>query len=128
MGALHLRNYGFTMMGYVAFNYKKGAGEVFQFTGDDDMWIFVDGVLVVDLGGTHNAAPGVADMDFLSANGHGCHDGDPLKDSCAVKLDADGTWKNNSWHHLHFFYAERQSDGSNFRIRLSLSQIAKNLY
>jgi fibro-slime domain-containing protein len=128
MGLRHLRNYGFTMMGYAAFKYKKGKKEVFKFTGDDDMWIFVDGVLVVDLGGTHLAAAGTADMDYLSQMGHGCHAGDPLLDSCAVKLDADGSWLNDSWHHLHFFYADRQSDGSNLRIRSSLSELAPSRY
>ena len=139
LGLRHLRNYGFTMMGYAAFKYKKGQHEVFKFTGDDDLWIFVDGVLVVDLGGTHLAAAGTADMDYLagvSAQGlaplggvaHGCHQGDPLLDSCAVKLDADGTWLNDSWHHLHFFYADRQTDGSNLRIRSSLSELAPSRY
>ena len=128
MGLRHLRNYGFTMMGYAAFKYKKGAGEVFKFTGDDDMWIFVDGVLVVDLGGTHLAAAGTADMDYLSSKGHGCHPGDPLLDSCAAKQDVDGTWLNESWHHLHFFYADRQSDGSNLRIRSSLSELAPSRF
>ena len=128
IGLRHLRNYGFTMMGYAAFKYKKGAGEVFKFTGDDDMWIFVDGVLVVDLGGTHLAATGTADMDYLSSKGHGCYPGDPLLDSCAAKQDVDGTWQNGSWHHLHFFYADRQSDGSNLRIRSSLSELAPSRY
>ncbi len=129
IGLRHLRNYGFTMMGYAAFKYKKGAGEVFEFTGDDDMWIYVDGVLVVDLGGTHLAAAGKADMDFLSLNQHGCHDGDPMKDSCDIKLDpVDGAWLNDSWHHIHFFYADRQTDGSNLRIRSSLSELAPSRY
>lgn len=128
LGQRHLRNYGFTMMGYAAFKYKKGAGEIFKFTGDDDMWIFVDGVLVVDLGGTHLAAAGTADMDYLALNGHGCRPGDPLADSCAFKTDADGTWSNESWHHIHFFYADRQTDGSNLRIRSSLSELAPSRY
>lgn len=140
IGLRHLRNYGFTMMGYAAFKYKKGAGEVFEFTGDDDMWIYVDGVLVVDLGGTHLAAAGKADMDYLSGQkfgvaglggfAHGCWPGDPLEqaDSCSIKLDADGTWKDGSWHHIHFFYADRQTDGSNLRIRSSLSELAPYRY
>ena len=128
IGLRHLRNYGFTMMGVAKFKYKKGQKEVFKFTGDDDMWIFVDGVLVVDLGGTHLAAAGTADMDYLSTNMHGCRPGDPLLDSCAAKLDADGTWLNDSWHYLHFFYADRQSDGSNLRIRSSLSELAPSRY
>ncbi|MCQ2097626.1 MAG: fibro-slime domain-containing protein [Fibrobacter sp.] len=128
IGMRHLRNYGFTMMGYAAFKYKKGAGEIFKFTGDDDMWIYVDGVLVVDLGGTHLAAAGTADMDYLATLGHGCRPGDPLADSCATKLDPDGTWMNESWHHIHFFYADRQTDGSNLRIRSSLSELAPSRY
>ncbi len=138
IGLRHLRNYNFTMMGYAAFKYKKGAGEVFEFTGDDDMWIFVDGVLVVDLGGTHLAAQGKVEMDYLSGQmtgvaalggtAHGCRQGDPLLDSCATKLDVDGTWADGSWHHLHFFYADRQTDGSNLRIRSSLSELAPSRY
>lgn len=138
LGLRHLRNYNFTMMGYAAFKYKKGKGEVFKFTGDDDMWIFVDGVLVVDLGGTHLAAAGTADMDYLAGTttgianlggyAHGCHPGSPMADSCSVKLDPDGTWANDTWHHIHFFYADRQTDGSNLRIRSSLSELAPSRY
>lgn len=139
IGLRHLRNYGFTMMGYAAFKYKKGQGEIFKFTGDDDMWIFVDGVLVVDLGGTHLAATGTADMDYLSGyktgvaalggHAHGCFPNDPMVDSCAVKLDPnDQTWADQSWHHIHFFYADRQTDGSNLRIRSSLSELAPSRF
>lgn len=128
LGPRHLRNYGFTMAGYAQFKYKKGAGEVFEFTGDDDMWIYVDGVLVVDLGGTHLAAAGKVEMDYLAANSHGCHPGEPLADSCVTKLDLDGTWADTTWHYLHFFYADRQTDGSNLRIRSSLSEIAPSRF
>ena len=132
VGLRHLRNYNFTMMGYAKFKYNKGAGEVFEFTGDDDMWIFVDGVLAVDLGGTHLAAPGKADMDFLAQNAHGCHPGDPLveyvEENQNCNLDPDLTWKNGSWHHLHFFYADRQTDGSNMKIHSTLSELAKSRY
>ncbi|MCF0220839.1 MAG: fibro-slime domain-containing protein [Fibrobacter sp.] len=132
LGKRHLRNYSLTMMGYLKFKYKKGAKEVFEFAGDDDMWIFVDGVLVVDLGGTHLAAPGTADMDFLGANAHGCKPGMPLAGYNAANencdLDVDGTWKDGSWHHLHFFYADRQTDGSNMKIHSTLSEMAKSRF
>lgn len=127
IGFYHLRNFGFTMMGYAAFKYQKGAGEMFEFVGDDDMWVYIDGVLAMDLGGTHLAANGKVEMDYLAANGHGCHVGNPLLDSCSTKLDYDGTWRDQSWHHIHFFYADRQSDGSNLRIRSSLSELAPTL-
>lgn len=132
IGVRHLRNYSLTMMGYAKFKYNKGAGEIFEFTGDDDMWIYVDGVLAVDLGGTHLAASGKADMDFLAMNNHGCLPGDPLAsytgDNENCDLDPAGGWKNGSWHHLHFFYADRQTDGSNMKIHSTLSELAKSRY
>ncbi|NLG39508.1 MAG: fibro-slime domain-containing protein [Fibrobacter sp.] len=123
-GTSKLRNYNFTMMGYGKFKYKQGSAEVFEFAGDDDMWIFVDGVLAVDLGGTHLAAPGKVDIALLAANAHGCQPGQPLASESAV----NGCWADNSWHHLHFFYADRQTDGSNMRIKSSLSEIAPTMF
>lgn len=151
LGPRHLRNYGFTMMGYAKFKYNSrnqvnSAGqpdpEIFEFAGDDDMWIFVDGVLVVDLGGTHLAAPGRVDISVLAANGHGCkidpslaaagYGEPPLAGQNAAGqncyLNPDGTWADNTWHHLHFFYADRQSDGSNMYMRTSLAEIAPTKY
>ena len=128
-----LRNYAFTMMGYAKFKYRAqnqaNGGEVFEFVGDDDMWIFVDGVLVVDLGGNHLAAPGAVNIQTLAQNNHGCHAGEPLADytNCTGASDATG-WGEGSWHHLHFFYADRQTDGSNMLIRTSLSELAPSKY
>ena len=128
-----LRNYAFTMMGYAKFKYRAAnqanGGEVFEFVGDDDMWIFVDGVLVVDLGGNHLAAPGAVNIQTLAQNNHGCHAGEPLADytNCTGASDATG-WGEGSWHHLHFFYADRQTDGSNMLIRTSLSELAPSKY
>ncbi len=135
LGAQHLRNYNFTMMGYANFKYYNQNNtnelnqEIFEFAGDDDMWIFVDGVLVVDLGGTHLATPGVVNIRQLAMNNHGCHDGEPLaavqqgKAACG----ADGQWTDGSSHHLHFFYAERQSEGSTLFIRTNLFQNKETL-
>ena len=131
LGSQHLRNYGFTMMGYAKFKYKPENQvpnhEVFEFTGDDDMWIFVDGVLAVDLGGTHLAAPGRVDVEVLAQNNHGCHEGEPLAgySNCVA---GSATWQPNTWHHLHFFYADRQTDGSNMFMRTSLSELAPSKY
>ena len=148
LGPRHLRNYGFTMMGYAKFKYhsknQTPAHEVFEFTGDEDMWIFVDGVLVVDLGGTHLAAPGRVDIEQLAMNGHGCvSDGSlaaagygppPLAgqtgagQNCQPNADGSIHWADNTWHHLHFFYADRQSDGSNMYMRTSLAELAPTKY
>lgn len=132
LGLQHLRNYNFTMMGYAKFKYHAAnqttGGEVFDFAGDDDMWIFVDGVLAVDLGGTHLSAPGKVNIKTLADNGHGCAEG-PL--SATSETDgrcSGGTWKDGSWHYLHFFYADRQTDGSNLYIRTSIAEMAATTY
>ena len=133
IGIKHLRNYGFTMMGYIKFKYRSANQvpnpEVFEFVGDDDMWIFVDGVLAVDLGGTHMAAPGAVNIQNLALNNHGCHAGEPLASytNCDGANDAMG-WADNTWHHLHFFYADRQSEGSNLLLRTNLAEIAPPRY
>ena len=146
LGPRHLRNYGFTMMGYAKFKYhsknQSPSHEIFEFTGDDDMWIFVDGVLAVDLGGTHLAAPGRVDIEVLAQNGHGCVTdpalavlgAPPLADktesgqNCQPKGDGSVHWADNTWHHLHFFYADRQSDGSNMYMKTSLAELAPTKY
>lgn len=140
LGLQHLRNYNFTMMGYANFRYYKANNsedpltgvlnqEIFEFAGDDDMWIFVDGVLVVDLGGTHLATPGVVNIRQLAKNNHGCHDGEPLANALKAKNACDATeWTDGSWHHLHFFYADRQTDGSNLFIRANLAEVAASAY
>ena len=133
LGKQHLRNYAFTMMGYASFKYKAAnqnpTPEVFEFAGDDDMWIFVDGVLVVDLGGTHLSSPGKVNIQTLAKNNHGCNAGEPLSTytNCAGSSPLTG-WADDTWHHLHFFYADRQSDGSNIYIRTSLAELAPSRY
>lgn len=135
LASKHIRNYAFTMMGYASFKYKSSnqtpiaaADEVFEFAGDDDMWIFVDGVLAVDLGGTHLAAPGSVNIKTLAQNGHGCHPGEPLATYSNCNGVSASGWADDTWHHLHFFYADRQTDGSNIYIRTSLAELAPSRY
>ena len=136
LGYKHLRNYSYTMMGYMKFKYRasyqENGGEVFEFVADDDMWVFVDGVLVEDRGGVHSSAPapGSVNIRTLAENNHGCHVGEPLADfsNCMGASDETG-WGNSSWHHLHFFYAKRQNSGpSNLLIRSSIAEIAPSKF
>lgn len=56
-------NYHFTMELHATFTYQ--GGEVFDFMGDDDLWVFIDGELALDLGGVHQALTGQIELDTL---------------------------------------------------------------
>ena len=55
------RNQHFCFESHANFRFKHGLK--FSFRGDDDIWVFIDNKLAVDLGGTHLAAPGYVDLD-----------------------------------------------------------------
>ncbi len=96
-------NYGYTVQGKMEFSYRgQGANEIFTFQGDDDMWIFIDGILEVDLGGTHLATTQTIDLGVLAAKHN---------------------WSLNSTHTMDFFYAERQTDGANLILTVTLNDI-----
>src|SRR6478752_7331818 len=86
-------NYHFTFRLNTSFTYQ--AGQVFNFTGDDDVWVFIDKKLVIDLGGVHGAA------------------------SQAVSLDSLGLTTGNDYS-FDLFFAERHTVGSDFRIDTSI--------
>jgi len=90
-GRVH--NYHFTLELHTNFTYR--GGEVFQFTGDDDIWVFINNRLVVDLGGVHGAASGSVNLDTLG-------------------LTTGSTYK------FDFFFAERHTTDSNFRLQTSI--------
>lgn len=97
---------------------------VFDFTGDDDVWVFIDGVLVLDLGGIHQALDGsinfaTGDITYDKTQSHG----DTPARTIAQAFDGAGkTWDSTPYktHHLSFFYLERGDGGSNCKIKFNL--------
>lgn len=97
---------------------------VFDFTGDDDVWVFIDGVLVLDLGGIHQALDG--SINF--ATGEITYDktqsyGNLPAATITQAFDKAGKmWDSTSYktHHLSFFYLERGDGGSNCKIKFNL--------
>ena len=97
---------------------------VFDFTGDDDVWVFIDGVLVLDLGGIHDASHGSIDFatGAITYDTTPYHDGQPAGTISQAFDNAGKTWDSTPYkiHHLSFFYLERGDGGSNCKIRFNL--------
>ena len=110
---------------------------VFEFSGDDDVWVYIDDVLVLDLGGIHaevsgtiNFATGeVKTTKVDGSDGQGTTIKDQFikagKDTAAFK-DGTNTFKDYTSHTIKFFYLERGAGGSNCHIKLNLPTIPTN--
>ncbi len=89
------RNFHFTFELHTEFTYDAAGNQVFEFRGDDDVWVYINGKLVIDLGGVHGATNQFVDLNRLG-----------LENGKAYKLD--------------FFFAERHRTQSNFKLTTNL--------
>ena len=118
---------------------------VFEFVGDDDFWLYVDGILILDLGGIHKALGGNVNYSTgqIVCNGtrttlydefrkryaeaNGLSESDPavaafLEETFTLK-DGNYVFKDYSAHTVRMFYMERGAGASNLRMRFNLSAV-----
>ncbi|GAM23773.1 hypothetical protein SAMD00019534_069480 [Acytostelium subglobosum LB1] len=89
-----VQNFHFCLELHARFTYK--GGEIFRFIGDDDVWLYIDGNLVLDLGGPHLPAEGLVSLDNITG----------------LTVGQD--------HSFDFFYCERHTTQSHMMISTSM--------
>ena len=138
--------YGFGMVTSVDFQMTDDGKDAegnpieFSFSGDDDVWVYVDGVLALDIGGTHDAITGTIDFSTgdvtLTAEKYG-KVGDKATDSSLSNPSEDSLSQTNLYtalgttltgfasqgsHTLTIYYMDRGQGATNCLIRFNLPQ------
>ena len=92
------RNQHYCFESHAHFTYNRG--QRFSFRGDDDIWVYVDNILAVDIGGTHLAAPGYVDLDVFEGQ--------------------SGKLVPGQQYDIDIFFCDRRTTMSNIRIKTNM--------
>ncbi len=118
---------------------------IYEFTGDDDFWLYVDDELVIDLGGIHSALAGSVNFRTgeVMVNGNpttlrqlfesnyrarniGASDADVIAYLNGLFKDGSTVFNDNTSHTMRIFYMERGAGASNLHMRFNLASIEKD--
>lgn len=108
----------------------NGNDMVFEFSGDDDVWVYIDGVLVLDIGGIHNAVSG--SINFADGTVEVGSNNYTLKNLFKeAKKEGDfvskkDIFKDYTAHTINFYYLERGEGDSNCKLKFNLPTVPKN--
>ena len=118
-GNERLHNFSFTSEVRYWFLYDKSKTYTLDFVGDDDVWVFINRKLAVDLGGIH---PPVAGSIVIGADGNGTTtitQTYPVPPPAAVQRSATLGLQDGQVYEIAVFQAERRTSGSSYKLTLT---------